>query len=300
MHRDSAIFVSLAAFAGLLGSFFGQRACRPVGDQRPLEAPERIVALSPGVAEILFALGCGPRVVGITDHTTFPPTEVQDKARVGGFLTPSLETVLALNPDLVVCRASQPELARRLRRAGLHVLAVRDRTLSDLVTSVIRIGAAVGRTSRAEQLAASLRLRFQEIRERARRTRQVSVLLAVGRADETLRAVYAASRRTLLGELLELAGGRNVVGDSAASFPLVSREAIAASDPEVVVEIVAPPSPFSPEEVRRSWSSLPNLRAVRSGRVYVIEDDAWLVPGPRLTRVAEKLYALLHGDQEDQ
>lgn len=254
--------------------------------------PRRVVVLSPGVAEWVSMLGAADLVVGVADHTDAPG--LQAKARVGSFLNPSMEKIVSLDPDLVILRADQPHTATRLVDGGIPVLRLPDSTVAEVVESIPRLGAAIGKRREADRLVYEVRRKLREIRERVDGLDSPRVLLIIGRADSTLRSVYGASPESFPGDLLRLAGARNVLGSSAARYPVISKETIMTADPEVIIEITAPPSTVRPERARSSWEALSGVTAVSRGRVHVIASDELLVPGPRAIAGVADLACLLH------
>lgn len=256
--------------------------------------PQRIVALSPAIAELIYALGGWSRVVGICDHTRHPAAAAREKKSVGSFLAPSMETLIALDPDLVVMRRDQPQLAARLQDAGIPTLRVADNSVTAVFRSIDRLGGVLGRHSAARKLRTRLQTRLKQItRSWAARTRP-RALLVIGRTDATLRSVYGAAPHSFPGDLLKRAGARNVLAGASARYPVISKEAILAARPEVIIEIVTPPATVSPKKAARTWLRLDTVPAVKKNRVYVVEGDQWLVPGPRAVQAVAALTCLLY------
>jgi len=255
--------------------------------------PTRIVAMSPGIAEILFALQMGPQVAGITDNTTYPPRAIVHKTRIGGFFSPSFERILTLDPDLVVCRSDQRELAEKLRDSGLSVLRVPDKSLADVLTSIIIIGSSVGQSRRAKALSDRMRAELNQIRRLVSKRPLVPTLIIVGRADATLRSLYGVGRHTVLDRLITLAGGRNVLAQAPVSYPVINKEALLHNKPKVVIEISAPPSPWSIADVEKSWRGFFETGSLAC-RLHVSRQTYWLVPGPRLVDAARQLAVWIH------
>lgn len=297
--------------------------------------PTRVVALSPGIAEIVLTLGGGNQLVGITDHTQYPPGVGEGRTRVGGFLSPSVEGILALKPDLVIMRRAQKSFAHRLRELGIRVVTVADASVNDVLKSVNKVGTALGRKRRATAWTKRSKKRLRQIREavrlsRKRTRRQRShasapwpplsakaatvaaasdfstesdtfskrprVLFVVGRSDSSLRSLYAAASRTFPHSLIRHACGVNILSQARARYPVVSKESILSLQPDAIFEVVVSPSTFSPDEVRRSWEALHSVPAVKRSRVYVLTSDRWLIPGPRVVKAVERLAKLLYPD----
>jgi len=254
---------------------------------------QRIVSLSPSITETLYALGLGDRVGGVTRYCTFPP-EVQAKTKVGGFLDPSLETLVALRPDLVVMLTEHEASIPGLRELAFHRLVVNHRSLEGILESIATIGRQSNRRERAEALLAELRSRMAAVQRATAASPRVRVMLCVDRTRGTggITDCYVAGPDGYLDQLITLAGGQNVFADELAPFPVVSVEGILHANPEVVVELAAGQEEHV-ADLRADWASLPGLAAVRVGRVHVITDGFAPIPGPRFVLLLERLQALL-------
>lgn len=264
-------------------------------------APRRILALAPSVTEILFAIGAGPRVVGVDAFSDFPP-EARRLPRLGGLVDPDLEGMLRLRPDLAVLLASQGELAASLRAAGVPTLSVPHERLEDVERGIRAIGARTGPARRAAALADSLRAVLGRARARTPAARRPRVLFVVAREPGQVAGLTAAGEGTYLDELVELAGGRNVLAGSPVRYPQVSAESVLRLQPDVILEWSpvrqgTPPHEVRDAEVRlaEDWAALRGLRAAAAGRVRVLHDDLWLRPGPRVVEALERLKEALAG-----
>ncbi|MDI3280767.1 MAG: cobalamin-binding protein [Bacillota bacterium] len=251
--------------------------------------PQRIVSLAPSNTELLFALGLGPRVVGVTTWCNYPP-EAQKREKVGDVRV-NEEKVVALRPDLVVADGNlQPEAARRLEALGLPVLVVAPRDLAGVFRALELLGRAGGREREARELATHLRARVERVQarvealKRGRHTPPLRVLVLVD-PDH----LYAAGPGTFLDELVRLAGGTNVAAQAGVPWPQLSEEEIIRGDPEVILVTGG-----SREAVlrRRSWRY---LAAVRTGRIYELDPDRFSRSGPRLVDALEELVEVLYG-----
>ena len=257
--------------------------------------PERIVSTAPSITEIVFALGEQDRLVGVTSFCVYPP-EAQEKTIVGDFASPNMEVVLNLRPDLVVVLADRRDLAEKLHRLGMDVIAVRQDTLEDVLESIQLLGRRLGAEQRAEALVERLRSGLQDLqlRRESQSEQAPSVLLVVSRLPGSLSEIYTVGRRSYLHQLLEVAGGRNVFGDLPVSYVKVSLEEILRRDPEIILDLShehddAPDSAAS----TGPWQRITQLRAVRQGRVRFVDDTRFVVPGPRMLAAARELADLL-------
>jgi iron complex transport system substrate-binding protein len=258
-------------------------------------APTRIVSLVPAVTEVLFALGAGARVVGVGSFDRYPP-EVTTRPRVGALLDPDLERILALRPDLVAIYASQDDLERQLRQAGIDVFPYRHGGLGDVPITIRAVGNRIGAGAQAAALADGVERTLASVRTRVAGRRPPTVLLVFTRDPNTLRGVYASGGVGFLHDLIELAGGRNVFDDVARESIQASTELILARRPEIIVELVTEGLSARTAASSDAWDALGSVPAVRDGRIVTLVGDEFVVPGPRVAAAAERLARVFHAD----
>lgn len=263
---------------------------------RPQGAPaRRIVSLVPAVTEMLFAMGAGGDVVGVSSYDAFPP-EAAALPKVGALVDPDFERILSLRPDLVILYGSQDELVSRLDRVRIPAFRYRHAGLADVIATVRDVGARVGRAEAAQALARRIESDIDATRRATARERPPSTLLIFGREAGTLRGIYASAGVGFLHDMLIAAGGRDVLADVARESLQMSVEVLLARAPEVIVE-VHPSGGWTPERLAREravWAGLPALPAVRTGRIHILSDDRLLIPGPRVAAAVRLLAETLH------
>jgi iron complex transport system substrate-binding protein len=272
--------------------------CRPAVITRPAAEPRRIVSTAPSVTEILFALGLGDRVVGVSTFCRYPK-EAAKLPKVGTFVNPNLEPILALKPDLVIVIASPIRLAEKLAALNVRVLEADQDSLAGIESSIRRIGAAAGVPERAATLNASIRAQFDDVRRLVTGRPRRRLAFLVGRSPGELQGMVAVGRASYLTELIALAGGVNVFADAPAAYPKISLEEILARDPEVIVDMGEMAETAGVTEAQKRavvalWGRYPALAAVRAGRVHAVADDIFVVPGPRVAEAARAFARLLH------
>lgn len=260
------------------------------------KSPERIVSLSPAATEILFAIGAGPKVVAGTEYDTFPD-EAKKLPRIGGFTPQSinLEAILAHKPDLVIA-APQKDVIAALEKLGIPVLALDPKGTADVWNNIELLGSATGCEEKATELLTTLQTRRKDVwtrkvwREAMRDSAPPPRVLFV-LADEPL---ITCGKGTFIDEIITAAGGTNVFGDVADSWPKVSDEQVLARDADVIlcVEHVGGDGTIVPGrlKMRPGWDK---LSAVKSGRVYAVDADLLTRPGPRLVDGLEAVEKLL-------
>jgi len=247
----------------------------------------RIVSLAPSVTETLFAIGVGTNVVGVSQYCDYPP-QVRLLPKIGSFLTPNIEEIVALKPTLMIGLLTSSDLREihALQRMGIATLMVDNDSVTSIEVSIEKIGNAVGRTQAAGELVARIRSRIGEMEERLARVERPPVLMVVGHQP-----LVAVGRGTYLDELLTLAHARNIADFSNQQWPRLSLEYIVASRPEVILDGQMGTDPQAPS---RFWARYPSIPAVHQRRVFGYPDDPTLHPGPRVPQTLELLARLIH------
>lgn len=282
-----AIPLLLAAIAGCRGA---ERQSAPASPP-----PARIVSIVPAVTEMLFAIGAGPRVVAVSSFDHWPP-EVKDLTKVGGLLDPDVERIIGLRPDLLVMDASQAEVIAKAKAAGIRVFPYTLGGLDNLTRTMRELGRIVGMEREAEAAAATADRRLDAIRHRVAKLPKRKTLLVFGREQGALRAIDVSGGAGFLHDIVQLAGGENVFGGEKREWVRVSVETIIAAAPEVVIELHYGYY-LKPARIRTEmavWDTLQAVPAVRSHRVYLLEGDKFVVPGPRVVEAAEEIANVIH------
>ncbi len=259
--------------------------------------PKRIVSTVPGLTEILFALGLGDRLVGVSEYCRYPAAAL-GKPKVGSFLQPNLEAITAVRPDLVLIIKNPVRLKQRLEAIGLPVEELDLETLGGILQAIDRLGAETNTKDRAAVLRASIEKRLVAVQAKVKQRRRVTFL--VGRTPQRLEGMVAVGPKSYLDELMKVAGGDNIFFDSPAMYPKVSIEQLLARDPEVIFEMgdavhEGVEQNKYREDVLAVWAKMPSLKAVRGKKVFPLNDNMFVVPGPRFVDAAEKFFEMLNG-----
>ncbi len=291
-ERDRAL--GAAAWAALACAALAWAAPPAPAPAAARAAPGRVITMAPNLTEIVFALGAGERLVAVSEYSDYPP-EARRLPRLGGFLNPDVEAILALRPDLVIVRDYSRRLEEKMAAFGVPVLRVRDEAIADILVAVREVGRALGLPERAGALATALEREVDSYRLRPEPEHRPRVLLVAGRTPGSLQDLYAPGAGTFLDEMIALTGGSNVFGDSKIAYPKLSKEEIIARDPEVILEPVSATSYAGTRPDPADWKVLATVSAVRRGRVHVLEGDYLLIPGPRLGLALRDLERAIRG-----
>ena len=197
------------------------------------EHPHRLVCLMPSVVDDVYALGAGADVIAVTDYTKYP-AEARTKPSVGSILSPSMETILSLHPDLVLGSAdmSHTETLQQLERLGIAVFMVSTHGVEGIYQSIASLGQALNREDSARELIARLRGREAAVRRQVSGKPVVSILMPVGYDP-----IVTIGKHAFITELIEIAGGHSVTGDIDQEWPQVSLEAVLARAPAALLLI---------------------------------------------------------------
>jgi iron complex transport system substrate-binding protein len=256
------------------------------------EPPQRIVSLSPNLTEIVFALGLGDRVVGVSNNCDWP-VEAKQKPKMGTFWQPNTEAVIAAKPGLVVCESflQHKEVAETLKRSGINVLSLHMESIEEFYSAILSIGQAAGCQDKAETLAAKIKNDIDQIRTKSSSAKKVKVLWAV--QTEPMRVVGV---KTFVNEIIEIAGGQNVITPTGDQYPSVGTETILTCGAEVIIQSAMGTEDITKQQetAEKFWNRFANLPAVRDKKVYVIEADTVLRLGPRLPDGITSVAKLLH------
>jgi iron complex transport system substrate-binding protein len=269
-------------------------AATAAGAAQVVERPARIICVVPAVTEMLFAIGAGPQVVGVSSFERFPP-EATRLPTVGALLDPDTERIFSLRPDLVIVYGSQTDLRAQLARAGIPVFVYSHAGLADVTVTLREIGTRVGHSESAGRLAADIERRIATMRARTATQSRPRTLIVFGREALALRGIYASGGIGFVHDIVTAAGGANVFEDVKRQAVQATTEQILSRRPDVILELRA--AALSPEMLKREtavWRTLSAVPAVSAGRVHIIVDPRTVVPGPRVAGAIELIADILN------
>ncbi len=287
-RRLRPLLLPLLLLLAPLGACRREGGSPPSGSSRQAPA-RRIVALTPSLAETLFALGLGGRVVGVGDYVSYPPAAAA-LPRLGGLFNPNLERTISLKPDLAVLLPSEKDLGAKLRPLGVDLLIVPDESLADVERSFQTIADRCGVPAAGRKLTAEWKAGLALPPLPGPPLKPLKVMISVGRQEGKLGEITAAGRGTFLDELLHRLGAENAFADSPTLYPQIGMEELMARRPDVILELRTDAlSAAQSAAIVHDWQALPNLPAVHNGRVEVIAGDYVLIPGPRLPELYRQM-----------
>ena len=254
----------------------------------------RIVCLTPSSTEVVAALGATDEIVGVDQYSSYP-VEVQHLPKVGDYIAPNLEAILALHPDIAVLDGVQSQAQAKLQAAGITTVSLQAHTIDDIRIGLRQVASTLGRQERAEALIRRLdddlaHFRDAAATKRAAAGRAVRVLVVVDRQPGGLGGIYAAGPHTFLDEVLGLLGAENVLAASPVRYSNLSAEHVIALAPEVILETTPA---ADPARARAEWDALSSVPAVANHRVHMVADAVLQAPGPRIASGIARLLPLL-------
>jgi len=245
--------------------------------------PQRIVSIAPSNTEILFALGLGNKVVGVTDWCDYPP-EALDKEKVGGYDTPDIEKIDALNPDLILAAHGTPiDVIHTLEGLGLTVFGIKSTDLDDLLNDIRTVGNITGKEVEAQALTSEMESRIEAVTDATSELKERPRVFYVVWHDP----LWTAGSDTFIHELIRKAGGVNVC-QNITGYSTISIEEVVARNPEVIIA-----SEWSFEWAQNE-TLLQGTNASQSGRIYQGDDNLVQRPGPRLVDGLEWFAYFIH------
>lgn len=257
--------------------------------------PQRIISFAPNITETVFALGCGDRLVGVTDFCDYPP-EVASIKRVGGHINPDLESVAMLKPDLIFVQGLHEKVATFAEQNHISVVRVNMDTLDTIDEGIRIIGDTLHRKEQADQLRSRIRSELDVLRKETERLPKLRVLVITTRLTHDLNNLYTLGGASFISELLEVAGGENIFREANQAYLEASKESVVARAPEVIIEFHAGEklSEEDQQRFREDWQMLASLPAVQQNRIYLVLESHGLRPGPRVAEIARIMARYLH------
>ncbi|MDQ3323720.1 MAG: cobalamin-binding protein [Acidobacteriota bacterium] len=247
------------------------------------EKIERAVSLAPNLTEIVFAVGAGERLVGVTTYCDYP-LEAREIRKIGDTINPNIESVIALNPQIVlISTASQIEsFTKQLEARNIAVFVTNPNTLDDIYKSIERVGKIFGKTERAREIVDNLQKRVADIETKTNSAGDVKVFLQISKEP-----LYTIGKDSFLTDLIRRAGGTSATADLAAAYSVLSKETALLAQPEAII-LSESDDNLEPNDVFK------NSPAVENGRVFHINAELLSRPGPRVVDGLEQMAKALH------
>ena len=255
--------------------------------------PIKIIPLAPSLTEILYFLGLGGRVVGVTQFSQYPP-EAASKPKVGSYINLNVEKIISLSPDLVIGTSdgNARGVVNLLEQAGIPVFIVNPRNVREVIGTIAALGRVCGLPKRGSALSRKLTMRVDHIIKKTRLHDKPLVFLQIN-----VKPIMTVNRHTFHHDLIRIAGGINMTGDEPITYPRISLEEVIRRRPDVIL-ISSMERGGSFERARLDWLKWPSIPAAKNGRVYLMDSDLIDRPSPRIIGGLEAMARLIHPEVE--
>ena len=260
--------------------------------------PERIVSLAPSNTEILFAIGAGDKVVGVSDFCNYPYNfaawiDIGNMTSIGNYYDPSVEPIIALNPDLILATTGSLEAAENLRTLGYNVLVIEPRNFTFVLRDILLVGRATNNYDKAVALESEIKQRIDTV------TAKAAEAAAKPKVYHEVwhEPLMSAGPETFIDELMALAGGTNIFNDAETSWPTVSSESIIDKNPEVMIfpdMYMGRANFYETIEAVKNRPGWDSIAAVQNDAIYEINADIISRSGPRLADALEIMAKMIH------
>lgn len=294
MKSVLALIITVSALLGTIDTAHGKTYQDAVGRDVVIEhKPVRIVPLAPSITEILYYLGLGDRVVGVTNFSYYPP-EALEKPKVGSYIDLNIEKIITLGPDLVIGTkdGNNPGIVDLLEQAKIPTYIVNPRNVVEVMETMRIVGRLCGIEEKAERLADDLEIRLNRIRKGVEHQKKPLVFLQIN-----LHPIMTVNKNTFHQDIISLAGGINMTADAGISYPRISIEEVIKKKPEIII-ISSMDRGGMFEKARQEWLKWTSIPAARDGKVYLIDSDLIDRPSPRIIEGIEEMAKLIHPEVE--
>lgn len=288
-RRILILFIVLFCTGLLISSFFDRGQAESVQGS----VCERIICMNPAATETIFKLGCQDRLVGVSDFCDYPP-QAKEHPKVGAVMNPNLERLKVLKPDLLIIMGKGEVVADFCARNGVEVLRVNMGTFEEMYRDIEALGERLGCSEKALQLCKEIQTQISEVEKSVAGLSKKRVFISLYRSPGNLGSISTAGPKTLLSELVSIAGGENIFNDIQQSYPMISKESVLKRDPQVIIEPLQQTLIADADRLRENWSDMSDVEAVKNSAIYFPDADLVLKPGPRVGTACKIIAKIIH------
>lgn len=254
------------------------------------KVPQRIVSLSPSNTEILFALGAGDRVVGVTSYCDYPE-EAKSIEKVGSFEGPNLELVKKVQPDIVLAGYIQEEAVKTMENMGITVVVTEAESFDSIYDSIGMIGKITGTEAKAKEVVDAMKQSIEAVAAKNKDKKKPSVFYVVWTDPLT-----TAGSETFINDVIKAAGGVNVA-EKVTSWAKYSTEELVKDNPDMLISALHSTDKGMTKEDISKNPIFSKLECVKKGNIYIMSDDNIIArPGPRIVQAVEEMAKVFYGE----
>jgi iron complex transport system substrate-binding protein len=255
-----------------------------------LFAYERIIALSPSINEIIYALDAGDKIVGNTTYCTFP-LDAQSKPKVGGYFSPSLEKILSLKPDIVIMQKSSIKLSKKLESLGIKTKVVELTTLQDIKDTISSIGISLEKPKKANEILTTLEKKLVQTQNILKNKK---ILFVIGHNLKLDKRIFVAGQNLYFDDIINQCGNTNAFQSNRSGQPILNMENLIATNADIVI-LLAPfkkQKKLTKEQLIAPWLDLP-INAAKTKSIYVLDKEYAGISSHRLIYFLEDFKGFL-------
>jgi iron complex transport system substrate-binding protein len=256
------------------------------------EVPQRIVSHVPSITEMLFALGVGERVVGVSDYCDYPE-EAASKTSVGNYFNPSIENIVALEPDLVLTDGHSEGIKQLDElEPPINYMVIDPKDIDGVFKDLELLGKVTGSEGEAEELIESMQDSIANVLALVEGAPRPKVLFIIDATDLTF--PWTAGQGSFIDAFITMAGGENVAAQAEGAWVQLSIEEIVNIDPEIIILPAKHGTAFTSPETLMEHAVWQGTTAVKEGKIFIIDDDLVSRSGPRIVQGLGELARIIH------
>ena len=274
-------------------------------------SPKRIISMTPVGTEILFALGQGDNIIGVTNFCDYPP-EANKKPKMGDFAALNFESLMAMKTDLLLLQDMHMQFTPQLDRLKIPYIVMKQNTIDEICDSITRLGKICLAQDKAQKLVSGILADVKMVTSKVKGLDKPKVLLCVSRelSEKQINTFYVAGNNNFYGEMIALAGGENAVTEKKISYPQVSLEGLMTINPNVIIDLVGDKTfyhskdkidvdtIFNEKYLKGQWQRSAKVDAVNKGRIYIMQGTVYLRPGARSGMILKAFAKAIHPEVE--
>ncbi|MCD4831124.1 MAG: helical backbone metal receptor [Anaerohalosphaeraceae bacterium] len=262
---------------------------------------KRIISLAPSTTEILFSLGLGDKVIGVSQYCSYPQ-EATNRKRFGGLMNINYEAIVAAKADVVIVFEEMLEPENKFAILGIETITVKHNTIEDILESILIIGRKCGAEKQAMTLVANLAMKMQQVEKSDSKNGRPRVLICIGHsispdADRRLENIYIAGNDGFYSRIIEIVGAENAYGGNVA-FPKIGYENLIAINPDIIIDMTigGEDCGIGNEIFVAQWKKFTDILAVKNNEIHIINEKYMAIPGPRFILTLEKIAETINNE----